>query len=162
MQNYKDKLCIMITERRIAVNGFSLERVTLPETLENGLIVRRETLDNGIRVVSIESLVDEKEIPRTVEQFMTPETEGLDTHISNLNRTLEVSEGQLSVEVRDAIMLIGREMHSVIRGVCETDKKMQELPDDGIVYFFTGQSQGWSIEAQSLSILTQLEKYATK
>ena len=152
----------MVTERRIAVNGFSLERVTLPETLENGLLVRRETWDNGIRVVSIESLVEEKEIPRTVEQFMPPETEKLDVHISNLNRTLEVSEGQLSAEVRDTIMTIGRDMHSMIRGVCKTDKEMHELPDDGIVYFFTGQSQGRSIEAQSLSILTQLEKYATK
>lgn len=144
------------------MNGTSLERITVPETMENGLLVRRETLENGIRVVTIESLVEHEEIPGVVEEFMPPETEALEAHMSNLNHSLKAAEGRLSAEVREAIMAIGRDMHSMIRGVCETDKEMHELPEDGIIYFSTVQSPEGSIEAQSLSILNQLKKYATE
>lgn len=143
--------------------GFSLENLTQEEVKEDFLI-RREYLDNGIRVVTVEGLDSMDDIIDSVLTIECPEEKSvLETSLDLLKAALKNSDGKISDEMRSAVVQTGRCLNSYVRGICGTDEETGHLPKDGIVYISVpalrpGDEK--SVQEQMDVILEQLKKYS--
>lgn len=143
--------------------GFSLENLTQEEVKED-FLVRREYLDNGIRVVTVEALDNKDDIKDSV---LTMECIGeepvLQMCLDSLKAALKNSGGEISDEMRSAVVQTGRCLNSYVRGICGINEEMEHLPKDGIIYISVpalrpGDEK--SVQGQMDVILEQLKKYS--
>lgn len=146
------------------MTGLFLEHLKQREVREGDYLVRREYLDNGIRVVTLEFLNIANDIGDrvTLEEFSEKEPV-LKTCLDSLKNSLENSEGEISDEIRSAVLETGRCLNSYVRGICGINREQRELPQDGIVYISLpalklGRDE--DIQKQMNIIMDQLKKYS--
>jgi len=148
-------------ERRSVMLGASFERIKGTETIENGFRFFRETLENGIRVVTVESQkLDEAEGSIKVEGLAFSPLEPSEAGYREALRT--GLESGSDMELESAILLSAKSMGAHIRGVCGTDTNPAEVSGDGVVYVSKAALGSMSkdvIEKEVMMILEQLKQY---
>ncbi len=141
--------------------GSSFEGIKGTETIENGFRFFRKTLENGIRIVTVESLkLDEAEGPIKMEGLAFSPLEPLEIDYREALRTgLESGSDK---ELESAILMSAKSMGAHIRGVCGTDMDPAEVFGDGVVYVSKaalGSMDRDAIEKEAMAILVQLKQY---